>query len=145
LHDMVHTMSPMGMPKEIRARAQSHHVLAGRVFLPKHGDFVRELKRQWLAFPRASHDEYVDCVSYAIQHARNVHTIWSALHVMNGRKVGQYSEPTWLRPPTEFELGHDNSLHEGMAKLLSSGNVGPDDIESELQKHMGPTPDFWVF
>jgi phage terminase large subunit-like protein len=134
--DIVRLVSPMGMSKEIRARAQSHHIQAGRVFLPQHGDFVRELKRQWVSFPRGKHDEFVDVVSYGIQHARNVHLLWTKLHLESGRQVGQYSEPTWLRPPTEFELGHGD-----VAPKLS-GDLGLRDLEEEMND---TRPDFTIW
>lgn len=147
--NIVRLVSPMGMPKEIRARAQSHHIQANRVFLPRNGDFVRELKRQWTAFPRGKHDEFVDVVSYGIQHAGDVHLLWSLLQMELGRDVGPYSKPSWLRPPTEFEMGHDDPFHEDLFNRLSQGSlpgrrVGPDDLEAEIEKHMGPTPDFGV-
>jgi predicted phage terminase large subunit-like protein len=145
--DIVRLVSPMGMPKEIRARAQSHHIQAGRVFLPKHGDFVRELKRQWVSFPRGKHDEYVDCLSYAIQHARNVHLLWSKLHMESGRQVGQYSEPhERLRPPTEFEMGHvDVAPQQSLVQGLLRGDVGPDDLEEEMARQNIITPDFYAW
>jgi predicted phage terminase large subunit-like protein len=120
--DIVRLVSPMGVPKELRARAQSHHVLAGRVFLPRFADFVRELKRQWTAFPRAAHDEYVDVLSYGIQHHRNVHLLWSQLHLQFGRKVGEYSLPTYAswEGAEEFQARVQKELETGERDRLDT-------------------------
>jgi predicted phage terminase large subunit-like protein len=69
---MVKMCSTEGQSKLIRARAQAHHIQRGKVFLPKHSGFTREIIRQWFAFPRGVHDEYVDTLSYALRHADNI-------------------------------------------------------------------------
>lgn len=142
--DVVRLVKTQGVSKEIRARAQSHHIQAGRVFLPQHGDFVRELKRQWVSFPRGKHDEFVDVVSYGIQHANNVYLLWSQLQMQLGHEVGPYSKPSWLREPTEFELGHEDNPDSKFVRGLISGDIGPDDLEAEMARQNLLAPDFGV-
>jgi hypothetical protein len=55
------------LTKLLRARAQSHKIQSGHVLLPKHWSSLREFKRQWLAFPRGRHDEFVDTLAYALK------------------------------------------------------------------------------
>jgi len=55
------------LTKPLRARAQSHKVQSGHVLLPKNWIYLREFKRQWLAFPRGRHDEFVDTLAYALK------------------------------------------------------------------------------
>jgi len=67
---MVQLCSTEGKSKEIRVREQVHHILNGKVFLPKNAVFSKELVRQWFVFPRGgSHDEYCDTLAYALRHS----------------------------------------------------------------------------
>ena len=144
--DIVRLVKTQGASKEIRARAQSHHIQAGRVFLPQHGDFVRELKRQWVSFPRGKHDEFVDVVSYGMQHANNVYLLWSQLQMQLGREVGPYSKPSWLRPPTEFEYGHynDEEFTGSIQARLGEGHAGPDNLDDEMERQGFIPPSFEI-
>jgi predicted phage terminase large subunit-like protein len=87
---MVQLCGTQGKSKEIRAREQIHHILNGKVFLPKNASFAKELVRQWFVFPRGgNHDEYVDCLSYGLYYSPVARVALEGIT----RLFGPYQEP----------------------------------------------------
>ena len=141
LHDALAPLLPLyacqlmtteQLPKEIRARAQAHHIQAGRVYLPKYADWVRELKRQWLAFPRAAHDEFIDLISYGLRHRQNVHTVWSHHFIAEGKQVGDYRE----------DFG-DNAVQQMLEAVRANPELANGNLELEKMA-LEQVPDFYI-
>lgn len=122
---LVQMCSPEGKPKEIRAREQLHHIVNGKVFLPRHAGFSKEIVRQWYVFPRGgAHDEAVDCLTYALRHAENCARAYEAVCAI-------YPRTEVLGPSGGGSSGSGGS---GMLSQIINSILGAGGSEEDVQE-----------
>ena len=62
---LAHPIKPEG-DKVMRMAAQAAKIENGEVFLPRHAEWLDDLRTELLAFPHGSHDDQVDSISQAL-------------------------------------------------------------------------------
>lgn len=137
--------STEGKDKEIRAREQLHHIVNGRVFLPKNMRFSKEIVRQWFVFPRGgSHDEFVDTVAYALRHAQNcalnydvVCQVYLGGHGQQGSNISAVIEEAMRGGVSPKDCA------EILQELTGAGGIADFEFQDEREQRLLTTMQSW--